>query len=1070
MDFLKPSDDDPEKVILVLLVANEGETFILLYRWDTRLPLCRIKPMRCSGQQLPIQDSLPLMLIPSMKPLSFLLVTETELVLYSKVTASRAERKAHPFKIDDDENAAAASSTSLLWTQWAKPKRHMLYNQTNDDIFLVREDGYLRTYLVEYGQDFKVKMHFHPGGLGIRVDAAFCLLASPLHIGGGDILVAAGDTTDGGVFHLRARQALEKIQVIPNNAPFNDLLIRPYTGPVVPSRRQAPLQSELYAACGSAVSQGCVVQLHFGYEAQIGWTMEFDGSESVQHLWAVESDEGGRLLLLAAHAMHTSAASISLADAEVEYVDSSTWPGLILDDTTLDVAKANSTSLIQVTSSSVNIVSLQGGETSSRMPFPSGRALCALLMLDARVVVTAQQSNEQYSLHVSSVRDTDAQAMDRKESTALYVPARPICISRSHLAGADLVLIGTEQAELFAYVLQRDKTLVQVMHIPLSKVSEELKGTVVASTALLTVPNLDVGILLCGLRNGQMIAFRVEPNGDNEHSQLMWQHLCSHTVGVTSAVMSFDHLATTGSATAAAFVHCEASVKHIRLIQNNTMLDYEISDVITSSREDPTFALPLCSAIYRGPALISNRNAGMSGVLVIATSNELLFTALVAQKQAIVTRIKVPGTPTRLMWSTYMEQIVVGLDGSRPSSSPDTAIRGTVSGVKHPMLYFPDARKGNDTPAASQAIVVGEAEEHIRALAEYTPSDGSKHYEFILVALSLDATDEYGARRSTGRVVCISAKYILKGETAQAKARLVLKFPGKAVTALQPTGLSSILIGAGSEIILHDLNVGTKKWSTLARYTLPSPAASIKVQGSLAYVATLKHSLLILRSHQNLIKLECSDSIARVSTNVSTFDGGRVLLTSVSDSGTRLIGFEEDRRSSSIRQVFQANVPLVVDRIAKDKSDSMNQTGTTFIANTIDGTLYQFTTISPLQLRLLLFLQGLCRAERRPSISSVKAATARTKTRSTIGSPPTDPAFTHCDGDMVAALLEFGPMSLDNVMSTDVKQENGSRDYQGVKGRLEALRKLAEPVLGHQNDIVGATMLWLRRMLQQPLS
>ena len=1060
MEFLKPSDEDPEKVVLVLLVANVGETFILLYRWDTRLPLCRIKPMRCSGQQLPIQDSLPLMLIPSMKPLSFLLVTETELVLYSKVTASRAERKAHPFKIDDDKNAAASSSRSLLWTHWAKPKRHRLYNQTNDDLFLVREDGYLRTYLIEYGRDFRVKMHFHPGGLGFRVDAAFCLLASPLHIGGGDILVAAGDMVDGGVFHLKARQPPERIQVIPTNAPFNDLLVKPPTGPAASSERQATPSSEMYAACGSEASNGCVVQLQFGYEAQIGWAMEFDGSESVQHLWVVENIEDGKLLLLAAHVMHTSATMISVADSDVEHVDSSTWPGLVLDDTTLDVAKVSSSSLIQVTSSSVNVLSLQGGHAISRTPFSSGQALCAVLMLAASVVVTAQQSNEQYTLHVDPVRDTDAQTIDQGESTALDVSARPICMSRSHLGSADLVLVGTEQGHLFVYVLQRDRTLMQVLHLALSDVSEELKETVVASVILLTVPNLNVGILLCGLRNGQMLVFLVEPNDDN---MIGCKHLYSHKIGVTSVITSPDHLAAAGANTSAAFVHCESSIKHIRLVQNNTTLDYEILDVITTSQGDPTFALPVCSALYRAPA-------AMNGVLVVATADEFVFTTLVAQKQAIVRRIKVPGIPTRLMWSTYMKQIVVGFEGLGPSSSPSDAAQDSLSRTTCPMLCFPDTRKSNHTLSVSEGIVVGETKERIRALAEYSPSDGSKHYEFILVALSLDETDEYGARRSTGRVVCISAKYILKGETAQAKARLVLRFPGKAVTALQPIGMSSILIGAGSEIVLHDLNVETKKWSTLARYTLPSPATSIRVQGSLAYVATLKHSLLILRTHQNSVKLECSDSIARVSTNVSTFDGGRALLTAVSDSGTRVIGFEEDRKSSSIREVFQANVPLVVDRIAKDMAHGMNATHTKFVASTIDGTLYQLSTLSSIELRLLLFLQGLCRYEKKPSISSAKAAAARARTRGATASPPSDPGSTHCDGDVLATLLDFGPTSLDNVVSAHVKQENGSRDHQDVKGRLEALRELTEPVLGHHNDVVGATMLWLRRMLQQPVS
>jgi hypothetical protein len=101
MDFLYNPRDEPEKAIIVLLVAKQGRTYILLYRWDTRLPLHELRPLRSSGHELPHEDCIPLMLIPCTATASFLLVTETEFVLWNRVLHSEPRRTAYAFRDPD---------------------------------------------------------------------------------------------------------------------------------------------------------------------------------------------------------------------------------------------------------------------------------------------------------------------------------------------------------------------------------------------------------------------------------------------------------------------------------------------------------------------------------------------------------------------------------------------------------------------------------------------------------------------------------------------------------------------------------------------------------------------------------------------------------------------------------------------------------------------------------------------------------------------------------------------------------------------------------------------------------
>lgn len=471
--------------------------------------------------------------------------------------------------------------------------------------------------------------------------------------------------------------------------------------------------------------------------------------------------------------------------------------------------------------------------------------------------------------------------------------------------------------------------------------------------------------------------------------------------------------------------------------------------------------------MHRIQSLESRNGAETSGLLICVTAIDFSFSSLAPRRQAVIRHFPVPGIPKKILHSKYLNQLVTGIEclvGEKGLTQTDYA----------PQLLFISSNP-NDTessdPGKSHRVIIGDPGERIKALVEYCPSDDRKrfHYEMVVIALTRDKREANGVAKPMSRVMALSLKHIMKGNIAAAKAKLVMNLPGRLVTALCPMGLSSLLIGAGNEIILHSLDVETKKWITIARYALPSPTPSIHVEGSLIFVACVKHSLLILRLTNNKIQLHASDSGAKLTNNVVAFDNLKAIVTSITDKGTDLIGFAEDRYSNGYRMIFDANVPLMVDRLRQLHTVDSPKGRASFIGNTTDGTLYSFMTIRPDEWALLHFIQGLWLREKDLPPLPRKRAARRSIPEALEGSQVPMPEEMHINGDILSCMLEAGHASLRDLLDTRVKieNENGDRGKSDSKARLQRFRELAEPIVGlDHDDIIGAVSVWIRKLME----
>jgi hypothetical protein len=281
--------------------------------------------------------------------------------------------------------------------------------------------------------------------------------------------------------------------------------------------------------------------------------------------------------------------------------------------------------------------------------------------------------------------------------------------------------------------------------------------------------------------------------------------------------------------------------------------------------------------------------------------------------------------------------------------------------------------------------------------------------------------------------------------------------------------MSGLLIGAGNEIILHSLNVETRKWETLSRHALPSLAASIDVQGSFIFIACIKHSLLILHEDNGKLKFYASDSAANITNNVVAFDRYKAFTTSVTDRGTTLDGFAEDRLSNSYKKIFSAKVPLILDRLRPERPWQVSTSASdrqAFIGSTMDGTLYRFVTLNPAEWRLLQFIQDLWlrKKEIPPPLPPVGKPLIPEPPR---GSQPM-PAQMHIKGDNLARMLEQGPIGLRDLIGGEIKMENDLEMIGNTDDEKQRLRELAAAVVAvdAKGNGIDEVVRWLRKMLE----
>ena len=431
--------------------------------------------------------------------------------------------------------------------------------------------------------------------------------------------------------------------------------------------------------------------------------------------------------------------------------------------------------------------------------------------------------------------------------------------------------------------------------------------------------------------------------------------------------------------------------------------------------------------------------------------------------QAIPRRLKTKGNPQRLTYSRHLNKIIVALDevtfdggGTLEHPLMKRRIRSAIQFID------PDQKiTSPETEVKAYVTWVGEPGDRITSIVNWTPSDGKKHYEMIVIGIEVDSPD---TERSSGRLLCMSAKQAGSGAFLDVKPKYVKKFPGQPIYSLCPYDISSLLICAGNDLVMMHLDVGTRRWLQIAKFVLPSPAVALTTRGPLIYAATMHHSMEILECINGKLTMHSSELQARNTNSIIALENGAAIVSSTSTdiNGGRITGFSAQTVHHESTVIFHADLPLMVNNLRAGyilpPGDSSRQC---VYASTLDGTLYYLTTLNEDEWRLLHFLESLIK----PGRLGV-ARRRRRQRKASVEPPKPAPEEMHIHGALVAEVLARGTQGLRNLLKQEIDDRHSLTEIGSIEERQIQFHNLAQVVIGQSEDPTESVARWLKTLLR----
>ena len=435
-----------------------------------------------------------------------------------------------------------------------------------------------------------------------------------------------------------------------------------------------------------------------------------------------------------------------------------------------------------------------------------------------------------------------------------------------------------------------------------------------------------------------------------------------------------------------------------------------------------------------------------------------MVSALSTSPKAVPRRLHVPGTPSRLLFSSNLAKIVVGY--STVKAEFKRSRTGVTRGKKrttNPTLAFIDPYDRVATPrsdgeqeeslsvalSSSTSCPAGRAGERIMGLIEWRCQVGKGSVHYYVVASRVGHPDSL-----RGRIVFIRAE-----EQEDPGTGLNVWCPNQITCAEPVTAISgydkdTLIYCTGTMLTLKRLS--DKHWRDLATFALQSAAVCITVLGIEVTVTTARHSLQRLKVRGEQFVPSVEDFIVRDGmSHLVTTRNGMPWLTLASDKANSVVGYRRQGQSDPKKGVlnpiaFEMSLPSSIVKIRKSSSGPPWRKATcqTFLGHSIEGSLYQFSILSEKQWRLLRFIENMCRRNKVLSPFSQQLEPG-----SHIEPSIAKPTFMHVNGDTLKRLLIRGPRLLEEMLTEHPNPNARGADYKTAEVRLERFCELVHQAL-----------------------
>jgi hypothetical protein len=418
------------------------------------------------------------------------------------------------------------------------------------------------------------------------------------------------------------------------------------------------------------------------------------------------------------------------------------------------------------------------------------------------------------------------------------------------------------------------------------------------------------------------------------------------------------------------------------------------------------------------------------------------------------------GDPHKLAFAKDIGKLVVAIDQTKlvPATSPRRATRRII----RPAIEFLDI--GHDDPGLGnrKVVLVGQAGSRITSLLSLTPLIGNARVQMIVIGLYIEGPD---TAQCDGRLLYMTVKKCSgKDSGLKVEVSLNIRAVGAPIYSICEFGPSSLVVCAGTELFLQILDSSTGQWGRGPRFTLPTPAVSLHVDGPFVYATTARHSLMLLEMDGTKFTLKATESGSRDAIRAAhqftgTAEGG--VLAANNNKGGRVLGLQKPDHGY-FSPLFDAELPLTINCLRESVGGgSITQSGTKYYGSTQEGALYLFKVLDLKEWEFLNFVARL--ASRRPATSS------RIRPKTSLGSrggKRVHPTAMHINGDHIVELLRCGPDELRRIIEKDDVQDIQQQCTLDPGQRLSRLAYLGEPLFGRSEDPILAASQWMRKLVR----
>ncbi|KAL3432396.1 mono-functional DNA-alkylating methyl methanesulfonate N-term-domain-containing protein [Aspergillus tetrazonus] len=1039
MDFLYPKSEDGDKIILLLLVSHEQTTHAVCYEWNAHQSLRQSHP-RITRKSLPADDRLPTMLIPLTKASSFMLVTTTTMTVYRNKLDLPGPPIKYPIPVPDREQ-----QKSPLWTRWARPLRNAVYNQMHDDIYLCREDG--RIDYLGVGNEGEVENQIQLGYLFCDVDAAFDIL--DIGYEGGDLLLAAGNTGDGGLFVQKARDQLRCVQRFTNWSPVTDSVIV----------RQPPSQNmaadcvvgdRLFVCSASSFGRGAVVELRHGIEAQVGLLISLEELSGARDIWILPDSINGGVLMLTSDPV--SSAFLYLPTdftEEISAIDEADC-GLDSNSPTLAAGYIEPGMLVQVTDKAIFMGATTDSQSRSRSDLDIGQSVAAAAVHGPTcLVITAIRTHQELQIRSKRITQVGTDLQLSEIIPPFNIDYEPICITVEELGIGTLVFIGSGDGRVLVYRIDDSFKLLFDFTVKVENdddISKAIDSLAVIAHAKGT---LSKAVLLCGLRSGYLVMLDIAMDAININAPLDMRQATLKHLGYTSVQVQ-----STGSI---GLMTCGNSFWRLTCSQGNEASDCAIQRVWITDQNNPAYS----PKIIHSFAMIGSNNTDItdiSGSLFCVADGQLMVCTLDCAVGTIPRRISLPGSAHKLAYSQYLKSLVVAYSQTAFDTDADPVKRYTRPYIEFldPDLQHPldGSAEGLTTHTSKPWRPQGAAGEKISCILEWTPRKGDEEYHFIVVGT---------ARRNQqdrGRVIFLQAS---RGSSPDSQIECSVKYIHKfedPVYTIVPYGDFTLMVSTGHEIVALEPKFAQSRRARSARFSVLSPAISLSSHEPFVYLSTARESLMVLKNTEDKLALHAYDR-QKLDGLSHIHIGGDLKLTLASSRGGRVSLLTENGVTETDKMLpaalCEAHLPSsVMKLLASSEPSPLSTRSNTFYGTAMNGTVYRILTLEEKEWHLLRLLQDLCIRD-----TGICPFTPRRKRqRSPAGHDPLEfrPSRMHIDGDILSRLVA---RDADYLVKMLAREED-----QSTNNTVQLFNDRTRDVLGESPNPAEAVMKWLKRVFQ----